>query len=116
MRGAARGSRCEGSVTAEFAVVVPAVILVLGLCLAALQVAGLQVRLQDAAAIAARSLGRNDEVPGLSPGLARATLVSSQRGPLICARLALPVSGPLGDLLGIDLKAESCALSEVTGE
>jgi len=96
-------------------VVIPAVVLVLGLCLAALQVAGLQVRLQDAAAIAARSLGRSDEVPGLGPGLAGATLVSVRRGPLVCARLALPAAGPAGDLLGIELHAESCALSEVAG-
>ena len=105
-----RGS--PGSVTAEFAVVVPAVIVVLGLCLTALQVAGTQVRLQDAAAVTARSLGRADDVPGFGPGLTGVAVAVSRHGPLVCARLSVAASGPAG-VLGLDLHAESCALHEL---
>lgn len=101
-----------GSITAEFAVVIPAVFLVLGLCLAALQVSGAQVRLQDAAAVAARALGRSDAVPDFGPGLARVTLTTARRGPLVCAQLSAPASGPVGALLGLELHAESCAFGE----
>ncbi|MDQ1576828.1 MAG: hypothetical protein QOH55_1978, partial [Microbacteriaceae bacterium] len=40
----------RGSVTAEFAAVVPAVLLVLAACLGGIQVVGQQVRMTDAAA------------------------------------------------------------------
>jgi len=95
-------------------VVIPAVVLVLGLCLAALQVAGAQVRLQDAASVAARSLGRAADVPAFGPGLAGATVAVSRRGPLVCATLSMAASGPVG-VLGLELRAESCALSEAPG-
>ena len=104
--------RERGGVTAELAVGIPAVVLVLGLCLAALQVAGLQVRLQDAAAVAARSLGRAGDVPDFGPGLEDAAVVATRRGPLVCARVSIPASGAAGELLGLRLHAESCALSE----
>jgi Flp pilus assembly protein TadG len=48
-------------VTAEFAVALPAVVLVLVLGVSALSAAGRQVRLQDAAADAARLVGRGED-------------------------------------------------------
>lgn len=109
----APGSQSRGSVTAEFVVVIPAVIVVLGLCLATMQVSGQQVRLQDAAAVAARALGRSDQVPAFGTGLEGASLTTSRRGPLLCARLSAPAAGPAGSMLGLELNAESCALSEM---
>jgi hypothetical protein len=59
-------SRCRadrhdaGTVTAELAVAVPAVLLVLGACLGGLAAGTEQLRLQGAAAIAARSAARSD--------------------------------------------------------
>lgn len=52
----ARGER--GSVTAEFACVMPAVIMVLLLALGSFQVVSQQIRVSDAASTAARMLGR----------------------------------------------------------
>ncbi len=49
-------------VTAELAVAVPAVVLVLAMCLAAVRVAVDQVRCVDAARIAARAAARGDPV------------------------------------------------------
>ncbi|PPL19399.1 TadE family type IV pilus minor pilin [Microterricola pindariensis] len=108
----ATGSR--GSVTAEFAVVMPALFLVLALCLGAVSLLGQQLRLSDAAADAARAAGRGDDgarvlalvaraVPGASLGLER-------RGEFVCAELSSDASfGPAG--FGLRLTASSCALA-----
>ena len=57
-----RHRRDRGMVTAELAVAVPAVVLVLALCLAAVRVAVDQVRCVDAARIAARAAARGDPI------------------------------------------------------
>ena len=89
--------------TAEFAAVVPAVVLVLACCLAGLQLAGQQIRLQDAAAVTARALARGDPAPAVG-GAAIATSVD---GALLCARLTAASIAPL---IPLQLSAESCAL------
>ena len=101
----------RGSVSAEFALAMPAVALVLLLCLSGMQVAGLQVRLQDAAAAAARSLARGDggsasAVAALIPG---ATTSTYANGELQCARVSAPAAGALA-FTGLRLEASSCAL------
>ena len=108
--GSGRSSDSDrGSVTAEFAVALPAVVLVLAACLTGMQVAGLQLRLADAAAHAARSLARGEaadaaaaragrEVPGSS-------LTSWPDADLVCARLAAPAA------FGLTITASSCALA-----
>jgi len=110
MRSRTAGDR--GSVTAEFATVIPAVVLVLAGCLACVQVAGQQVRLQDAVADASRALARGD-----APAARRATsivpgarLSSTASGDLVCARLTVRSSTPMGAVLGLTLSARSCAL------
>jgi Flp pilus assembly protein TadG len=110
MRSLIRGER--GSVTAEFAAVVPAVVLILALALGSLQLAGEQLRLQAAVAGAARSLGRGDPdavrvLRDVSPD---ATLVQSRRGDLVCVRAVVPAN--LGILVGITLSASACALDD----
>jgi len=102
-----------GSITAEFALVLPAVILVLCCCLGAIAVVGQQVRMTDAAAGAARALGRGESVDsvaalvnGTAPG---ATLGSESRGEFICATLSAPSGvGPFA-LVGLIVTAVSCA-------
>ncbi|MGL4340482.1 MAG: TadE family type IV pilus minor pilin [Rhodoglobus sp.] len=102
----------RGSVTAEFAVTLPAVILVLACCLSALQIAGQQLRLQDAASAAARSLGRGDPasetVSHLVPG---AVLRQHSEGDLVCATASADSSAVVGALFGLTLSARSCALA-----
>ena len=108
----AEGER--GSVTAEFAMVLPAVILVLACCLASVQLAGQQVRLQDAAADAARAISRGDSAGAAASRAAAAvpgaTLATSTRGDMVCAHLTTRSSSPLGTILGVRLSASSCAL------
>ena len=110
MRSRTAGDR--GSVTAEFATVIPAVVLVLAGCLACVQLAGQQVRLQDAAADASRALARGDasaasRATSLVPG---ARLASTASGDLVCARLTARANSPVGAVLGVTLQARSCAL------
>lgn len=58
-----RGHRAErGMVAAEMAIVIPAVLVVLALCLAGLGLAVDQVRCADAARVAARAASRGDAV------------------------------------------------------
>ncbi len=102
-----------GGVTAEFAVVLPAVVLVLAACLTGLGLVGTQLRLQDAASGAARALARGSdssvaagEMAALVPG---AAIARSDRGDLVCVRAsAAPASGAI--LGGLVLTATGCAL------
>jgi Flp pilus assembly protein TadG len=104
-----------GSVTAEFAMVLPAVVLVLAMCLGAVQVTGQQVRMTDAAASAARSLARGD---GHGPATAIArqaagsvTLASESRGQFVCAHLSAPSEFLPFAAAGLQLEVSSCALA-----
>src|SRR5690606_25593555 len=105
-RSPIRGER--GSVTAEFAAVIPAVLLVLACCLGAVQVATLQLRLQDAAAVAARALARGDSV-AVDSLVVGATASAKREGPYVCvtARVSSSIGGGL--LGAISLSARSCA-------
>ena len=102
----------RGSVTAEFAVVVPAVLLVVALTAGSLAAAGRQVRLEQAAAQAARLAARGEadvrvaEVVSAVAGGAVGAV--SADGDLVC----VVVSAPLGLPVPLpDLQARSCALA-----
>lgn len=92
-----------GSITAEFAAVIPAVMLVLGGSMMCLQLASQQLRLQDAAAVTARSLARGDA----AAAFAGASTTTHRDGDVLCVRLTLPAQPPLF----VELSAESCALA-----
>ncbi|HEY4269904.1 MAG TPA: TadE family type IV pilus minor pilin [Galbitalea sp.] len=98
--------------TAEFAMALPAVVVVLVVAMAAMSLVGEQVRLQGAVAGAARLLGRGDPgaaalVEGAAAG-GRLTIV--RRGDLVCADAQAP--GGLGPLLSITITSSSCALDD----
>jgi hypothetical protein len=108
-RFGAEGDR--GSVTAEFALVLPAVVLVLGVCLAAMQLSAQQVALQDAASSAARIVARGAgeaeavrAAVALVPG---STLHTVPGGELACVELA--VRRTVLALPGVDFAARSCS-------
>lgn len=104
----------RGSVTAELAVALPAVVIVLALCIAGVQVGAAQVRVTSAAADAARALGRGESdatAARIAQGVSGApvTLAAHRDAEFVCAE----VSGTPGGLLGaITLRASSCAMSE----
>ena len=108
MNGRMRDTR--GAVTAEFAAVIPAVIVVLAVAIGGLQLAGEQLRLQAAAAGAARSFARGESASSVAGEVPGATIIQLRRGDLVCARAAAQAN--LGILVGFTLAANSCALGE----
>lgn len=108
-----RAACCDrGSVAAELALALPAVVLTLLLGAGALGAASRQVSLQDAAADAARLLGRGEgdaaaagAVTAAVPG---AGMVSRSEGDLVCVTASVEVA--IGNLLTLPLRASSCAL------
>lgn len=110
-RGAVRGER--GSVSAEFAVLMPAVLLLLGLGLSAAQVSSRQLQLQDAAADAARIIARGEGMPAAERHLAAlvpgAVLLAQRAGDLSCVLLSA-AGAPRGLFAAVRLEAKSCAL------
>ena len=102
----------RGSVTAEFAVALPAIAVVLAACLGSVQLAAQQVRLTDAAADAARALGRGESAAEAAAIADRvsggAALQVSHDEPFVCVTLS--ASG-VGVLAAVRLQAESCAVS-----
>lgn len=105
------GRADRGSVTAEFAVALPAIVLVVALGAATLAACGRQVRLQDAAADAARlvargeAVGRAQEV--VASAVAGAAVAVAYRGDLVCATATAPARLPVPLP---PLRASSCAL------
>ena len=83
----------RGSVVAEFAVAMPAVLLVLALALAGVQVTSVQVRAQDAAADAARAWARADTTASVAARVARqvpgARVSRTLEGDLVCATVSV---------------------------
>jgi len=104
----------RGSAAAEFAVTMPAVLLVLVMTIGALGAAAHQVRLADAAADAARALGRGESTAAAGALAARAApgsqLSTSTDGELVCAEVARAWALPGGRATGIQLVARACAL------
>ncbi|MEN2740370.1 TadE family type IV pilus minor pilin [Microbacterium sp. X-17] len=104
----------RGSVTAEFAVVLPAVLVVLLIGVGALSAAGRAVQLQDAAADAARLAGRG-EADAAAATVARAVpgarAAVEMRGDLVC--VTATVAAPVLPLLSVlpPLAASACALA-----
>lgn len=101
-----------GSVTAEFAVVLPAIVVTLALGAAALAACGRQVRLQDAAADAARLVARGEPLAraqqAVASAVAGATISVGNRDDLVCVTAAAPARLPVPMP---PLQAVSCALA-----
>ena len=108
-----RGER--GSVAAEFAAVIPAVLLVLAFGLGAIEVVVQQARLTDAAADGARSVARGDGAGVMharTAGLVGPASVSVHRaGDFVCVTLAQPAAGPAA-VTGLSVHGEGCALGD----
>lgn len=103
----------QGSATAEFAIVAPAVVLLLAFCLAGLQGVVVQVRLQDAVADAVRLVARGDEVSVAQASvldlIPDAELEITHAEDLVCARASTPIR--IGERqLPIQVVARACAL------
>ncbi len=93
--------------TAEFAVAVPAVLLVLAACLGGLRLGAERLRAVDAAAQVARAAARGEGGATAAAARIGATGAVRREGDLVCAdvRLAVPLLG-----LPVPVTASSCAL------
>lgn len=104
----------SGSVVAEFAIALPAVLLVLATLIGGVQVAAEQLRAQDAAADAARSWARGESAGVIAARVQRqvpgAGVVRVARGDLICAIVSARPGGALARL-GLTVSASACALA-----
>lgn len=110
--------REAGSVAAEFALALPAVLLVLAALLAAGRVVLVQVQCQDAARAAARVAARGegaDVVRGTAlaaaPDGAGVSVTTSAQGVRVEVRATVPLAGGLGG----DLRAAGSATASVEG-
>ena len=103
----------RGSVAAELALALPAVVLTLLLGAGALGAASKQVSLQDAASDAARLLGRGEDSGAAAAAVAAAVpgaaIGSRSDGDLVCVTASVDVA--IGGLVRLPLRASSCALS-----
>lgn len=101
----------RGSVVAEFAVALPAIVLVLLIGAATLGAGARQVRLQDAAADAARLSARGESEARVhavvSSSIAGATATIQLRGETVCVTASAAAFGALP----VELSATSCALA-----
>ncbi|WGD37078.1 TadE family type IV pilus minor pilin [Lysinibacter sp. HNR] len=104
----------RGSVTAEFAIVLPVAIAVLGICLAVVALIASQVRLTDAAADVARLLARHDDPTLITRRLAAiggdVSVQQSRESGFVCVELSAPGfdSPPLNSVI---IFARACALA-----
>lgn len=116
--GAAPANRPRGGergiVTAELAVAMPAVVLVLLLVLATVNAGVTQLRVTDAARVAARqaAIGSSD-VAGAAQRAGGPVTVSIESGELTCVTASRRVPGPLGGL-GLTARSRACAYTEPT--
>lgn len=104
-----RPDREAGSVVAEFAVALPAVVLVLAFGVGALSIGARHVRLQDAVADAARLSARGEpeqRVRGaVGEAVAEASVAVAPKGDLVCVTASAPA------LFGLRVSATGCALA-----
>jgi Flp pilus assembly protein TadG len=101
----------RGAVTAELAVGLPVVVLVLGACLGGLGIATAQLRAHDAAADAARLLGRGEPLARAEALVARTApggrLTIARADELVCATVTVEQRLLL---VPIAVAGSSCAL------
>ena len=104
-----------GSVTAEFAAVVPALLLVLAFCLGAVQVVVQQARLTDAAADGARAIARGDGMgtadANVLSAVGSASIAVDRAGDYVCVTASQQAAGPAA-LAGLNVSGKGCALGD----
>jgi hypothetical protein len=109
--------KSRGAVTAEFAVALPAVVLLLALLLAGSAAGITQLRLEEAARAGARALARGEDRTAVS-GIVRqlagssATLAVTADGEWISLTVSGRVSGPVGSMVPWTLSAKALARGE----
>lgn len=118
-RTAADGVTCRGAVTAEFAVALPAVVLLLALLLAGSAAGVTQLRLEEAARAGARALARGEDAASVDvivrrlAGASAASAVASD-GEWLSVTVSGKVPGAVGALLPWTLTARAWTRGETS--
>lgn len=100
----------KGSVTAEFAVMLPAVVSVLMLCVFWMFSVSYAIQAQNVAGQAARLSARGDVLPKGSSAFARFKLDTWDDGPMRCVRASVPVT--FAGMHFAHTSAQSCAVRD----
>lgn len=113
-------AKCRGAVTAEFAVVLPAVLLLLALLLAGCAAGITQLRLEEAARAGARALARGESagaVDGIVRRLAGASASAAVMadGEWLSVTVSDRLGGPFGSTVPWTLSARAAARGETPG-
>ena len=108
-----------GSVTAEFAVILPVVVLVIAMLVNIIAVGIQQSQLHQAAAVAARQLARGESPATITTSVTAMTTPSTQVSTSISDQwasvdLTSPVPGPLGLLPTFEITAQAKAPNQWT--
>jgi Flp pilus assembly protein TadG len=109
----------QGSVTAEFAVILPVVVLVIAMLVNVIIVGMHQSSLHQAASSAARQLARGESSATINTAVTTMTSSHTQIASQVTdqwatVRLTSPVPGPLGLIPTIELTAEAKAPNQWT--
>lgn len=113
-----RREKDKGTVTAEFAVALPAVVFLLALLLAAASAGVTQLRLEEAARAGARALARGDDSAAVGQIVstlagASASVVVGADGEWLSVTVTDRVGGPLGSSIPWALTARALSRSEL---
>lgn len=112
--------KCRGAVTAEFAVALPAVLLLLGMLLAGSAAGLTQLRLEEAARAGARALARGED-PGAVESIVRqvagasASAAISAEGGWLSVTVSGRSGGPVASVVPWTLSAKATARGEAGG-
>lgn len=111
----------DGSVTAEFAVILPVVVLVIAMFVNVIVIGMHQSNLHQAAAVAARQLARGEAPREINASVTSMTttttsVATSASGQWASVELTSPVPGPLGFIPSIELTAQAKAPNQWTVE
>lgn len=112
-----RSGRQRGSVTAELAVALPSLTVLLALLLLAALIGVTQLRLEESARSAARALARGDPAATAVAAVRQiaghdAVVTVSRAGGYVRAEVSIRVSGPLSGLVSWPLTADAVAREE----
>ena len=102
----------RGAVTAEFAVAIPAVILLLGLLLSAVSAGVAQIRVEEAARSAARTLARGDDPDAVAQEVRRIAGGEAEHAVepgagTVTVRVSSAVPGPVAAAAGLRVAASA---------
>lgn len=111
LRVRALGRSQRGSAIAEFAIALPAVVLVLLVMSAMISAQGKQILLQDSAADAARLIARDDDVVRAESAITTALSGATMDVTFVDGDVCVTASATVSIVVPLTLSARACALA-----